>query len=158
MKFGKSLYLSLAAFILIIDRITKLAALQWCAQSAYVVSSYLSFDVVFNRGISWGMLHSASNSMFIFVSLVQVAITALLCWSLYILIKNSFYNYVRGSAIIGLICIIAGSLSNLIDRAVYGGVIDFILLSYNNYSWPVFNVADAAIVCGVGILIFFDEK
>jgi signal peptidase II len=49
--------------------------------------------------------------------------------------------------------IIGGALGNVIDRAIYGAVIDFILLSWKSWSWPVFNLADMAISCGVGLII-----
>ncbi len=137
--------------IFILDRITKLAALAYCSSAAYVVNPYLSFEVVFNRGISWGMLHSAADSVFVVVSLLIAAITAFLCW-------HAYLSWRAGNSIIGHVCIITGSVCNLIDRALYAGVIDFILLSYKTFSWPVFNIADAAIVLGVFVLIFFDEK
>jgi len=147
----KYIYFFLAAFIFVVDRVSKMAALAYCTESARTINSYLSFEVVFNRGISWGMLNSTSDIVFVLVSLMIAVITAFLCW-------HAYYQYMRGNAILGEVCIIAGSVSNLIDRVVYGGVIDFIVLSYNTFSWPVFNVADAAIVCGVGILIFCYEK
>lgn len=144
-------YYALALSIFIIDRITKLIALTWLGESAYVVNQFLSFEVVFNRGISWGMLHSSSDIIFGIVSLIIAVVTVALCW-------YAYHNYLRGNSIIGEICIISGSLCNLIDRVIYNGVIDFIILSYGNLSWPVFNVADVAIVLGVGLLVFQYEK
>jgi signal peptidase II len=144
-------YSFIAIFIFLIDRITKLVALAWCAESVRVINDYLSCEVVLNRGISWGMFHSTADIIFMCVSAIIVAITALLCW-------HGYRNYVQNKPIFGHVIIIAGSVSNLIDRVLYGGVIDFIILSYNNYAWPVFNIADAAIVCGVFVLIFLDEK
>ena len=144
-------YIVLAFSIFVIDRVTKLMALAWCGESIRTINSFLSFEVVFNRGISWGMLHSSSDIVFGVVSLIIAAVTMALCW-------YAYRNYVRGNVIIGETCIIAGSLCNLIDRVVYNGVIDFIILSYGHLSWPVFNVADAAIVIGVGILVFQYEK
>jgi len=75
----------------------------------------------------------------------------MLCWFAY-------YNYKQGNNIAAEVCIIAGSISNLIDRVIYGGVIDFIILSYGSLSWPVFNVADAMIVLGVILLLLKYEK
>jgi len=144
-------YLALAFSIFIIDRVTKLAALAWCGEFVRTINSFLSFEVVFNRGISWGMFHSSTDIVFGLVSLIIAAVTVALCW-------YAYHNYLRGNAVIGETCIIAGSLCNLIDRVIYNGVIDFIILSYGNLSWPVFNVADAAIVIGVGILVFQYEK
>ena len=144
-------YFALALGIFVIDRVTKLAALTWCGEFVRTINSFLSFEVVFNRGISWGMLHSSSDIVFGLVSLIIAAVTVAFCW-------YAYHNYLRGNSITGEICIITGSLCNLIDRVIYNGVIDFIILSYGNLSWPVFNVADAAIVIGVGILVFQYEK
>ena len=144
-------YLFLGTLIFIVDRITKMAALVCCKEGSYKVNQFLSFDLLFNRGISWGMFHSSSDLVFLSVSLVTAIITAALCW-------YAYYNYRQGASIVAEVCIIAGSFSNLVDRVVYNGVIDFIVLSYGDLSWPVFNIADAVIVLGVGILVFQYEK
>lgn len=143
-------YFLLATVIFILDRITKLAALTY-AQTPIIINRHLAFELTFNRGISWGMFHDATEIVFGMVTMVIALITALLCW-------HAYYHYRQGGALWGHICIITGSIANLIDRAMYGGVVDFILLSYKNYSWPVFNIADVAIVCGVALLIFVDEQ
>lgn len=150
---NKSLYLytALTFFIFIIDRVTKLASLAWCMESTCTVNSFLSFEVVFNRGISWGMFHSQSDVLFFVVSAIIAVITATLC-------GYAYNNYMRGNDIAAEVCIIAGSCCNLIDRVVYGGVVDFIILSYGNLSWPVFNIADAVIVFGVGLFLLRYEK
>lgn len=145
------LYTGLAGIIFIVDRITKLVALARCMQSACTVNPFLSFEIVFNRGISWGMFHGESDALFIGVSVLIALITLILC-------GYAYYNYVRGNSIVAEVCIIAGSACNLIDRVMYGGVIDFIILSYGHLSWPVFNVADAVIVLGVGMLLLRYEK
>ena len=144
-------YLGLGVFIFIIDRISKIAALAWCGESTHIINQFLSFELVFNRGVSWGMFHSNNDIIFIVVSLTIAIITAGFC-------AYAYQEYRRGVSIVGEVCIIAGSVCNLVDRVVYGGVIDFIVLSWGNISWPVFNIADAVIVLGVGILVFQYEK
>ena len=54
----------------------------------------------------------------------------------------------------GILIIISGAIGNLIDRILYGHVIDFIFLNYNNYYWPAFNFADMAISLGVIVILF----
>ncbi len=120
-------------------------------QSACTVNSFLSFEVVFNRGISWGMFHSQSDVLFFIVSAIIAIITAVLC-------GYAYHNYMRGNVIAAEVCIIAGSCCNLIDRVMYGGVVDFIILSYGQLTWPVFNIADAVIVFGVGLFLLRYEK
>jgi signal peptidase II len=77
--------------------------------------------------------------------LIAVLISAFLVWQLW----NST------SLLVGLAfgLIIGGAIGNVIDRAIYGAVVDFILLSWKSWSWPVFNVADSAITCGVGLIL-----
>ena len=53
----------------------------------------------------------------------------------------------------GFVFIIAGALSNIIDRIINGFVIDFILLHYKDFYWPAFNFADIYISIGVGIIV-----
>lgn len=126
-------------------------ALIWLADSTRVINQYVSFELAFNRGISWGIFHSAPEIVFFIISLLIAGITALV-------FVHAFYNYKHHKPIVGHVCIITGSIANLMDRMIYPGVIDFIILSYKSYSWPVFNIADIAIVCGIFLLILCDEK
>jgi signal peptidase II len=144
------LYWLIGLVIFCADRATKYLALVWLCDASYQINSFVSFELVINRGISWGMFHSSSSAAFVVVSCVIVAVTMMVSW-------HALYFWRRGLPLFGHVCIIAGSVSNIIDRVYYCGVIDFIVLSYNSVSWPVFNVADAAIVCGVGILLFQND-
>lgn len=53
----------------------------------------------------------------------------------------------------GLSLVVGGAIGNAIDRLVFGKVTDFALLHYHEHAWPVFNVADVALVVGVGLLL-----
>ncbi len=143
-------YTLLFLSIFFIDRATKYGALLYCQQLCYV-NQFLSFDFALNRGISWGLLHSQSDWIFTLVSLVIFLVTLWVMWL-------AWQRLVAGHWIFGEALIIAGSLSNIFDRVVYGGVIDFIVLSYKDWSWPIFNVADASIVLGVGIMFLHYYK
>lgn len=63
----------------------------------------------------------------------------------------------RGHSLLalGLSLLLGGAIGNLIDRLLHGYVVDFILLYYRDWSYPAFNLADAAITCGV-VLVLFD--
>lgn len=139
----------LLASIFALDRITKMIALRTLSTNAYELNRFARFDLAFNRGISWGMFHADGNSMFVWISIMVGLITFGLAW-------YAFFRWLRGYRIIGETLVIAGSLSNLFDRIVYRGVVDFIELSAGSYSWPLFNVADMAIVAGV-VLMFTAE-
>jgi len=130
--------------LLVIDRVTKNLALTRCTQ-ACKINQLLTFDFTLNRGISWGMLHSNDETTFVVVSGIVVLITLGLA-------GYTFVRWMNRESIAGEILVLAGSISNIIDRALYSGVIDFILVSFGKWSFPVFNVADMCIVLGVGIM------
>ena len=67
-------YSFLAAAILILDQLTKWYALE-NIRIPQIVTNFLSFELAFNRGISWGLLHSASNCLFGLVTLIVAGIT-----------------------------------------------------------------------------------
>lgn len=152
MKNYHNLMWQLAACLVlcILDRVSKSWALS-LADSTYRFHDFLSFQLLYNRGISWGMLDSSNTFVFVLLSLVIICLVLLF-------IGNTFLSYQRNQPIFGQLLVITGALSNIIDRFVYGGVIDFIVLSYNGYSWPVFNGADAFIVIGIGIIFIKSYK
>lgn len=67
-----------------------------------------------------------------------------------LLLKNHHAQVATG---IGLSLIMGGALGNLWDRVARGRVVDFLLVYYKRYQWPVFNLADSAIVIGAGLLV-----
>ena len=150
-KRSVTIYGILAMVVILADRITKTWALG--LDSEKVINQFLSFGLTFNRGINWGIFNSTNPSVFIFINiLIALVIVAMMiytvgCW-------------VHKQPIIGNILIIAGAVSNYFDRMVHGGVIDFIVFSWGTWSWPAFNIADAAICLGVGLIIldFFLNK
>jgi signal peptidase II len=138
-------YLLLFSGVMTADRITKNWALEHCIEP-YRINEYLSFELIFNRGVSWGLFNYPSDWIFTAVTLFIMAI----------IIGLSLYTFVRWNntyAVIGEMLVLAGAISNIIDRFLYQGVVDFILLSAQGYYWPYFNVADACIVLGVSIMV-----
>lgn len=126
--------------LVLLDRITKHMALGML--SAYVLTPFLEFQLVFNRGISWGMFHSEHHGFFVGLTLCIVGIIAVLA-------RHTYKRYVAGRSIYAELTVLAGALSNVIDRVVYQGVIDFVHLHIGDWSWPIFNIADTAIVFGI---------
>lgn len=137
-------YVSIFILIFLLDRITKLWALShWISE--YQVFKGLSFLVVFNRGISWGIANTPNSLVYCTVTALIIFVTCCLVW-------YTRQRYRAGYAIYGELCVLAGSVSNIIDRFVYGGVVDYILLYWKQYTFPIFNIADIAIVLGVGLM------
>lgn len=134
-------YGALFLYILGLDRVTKYWALTHLSTEIRV-NDFLSFDFVLNRGVSWSMFHSESNTAFYLLTLVIIGVTLFLG-------SYAYHRWHDNKIIIGEVIVLAGGISNLIDRALYQGVIDFIALAWGPLSWPVFNVADICIVFGV---------
>ena len=130
--------------IIFFDRITKALALT--LDQEYVINFLVSFDLSFNRGITWGILSSwqgAGN----FIVLGTLFIMCLLAF-------YSWHQYVAKRVIYGPIMILAGGCSNLYDRFYWPGVIDFIQVHYQEWHFPAFNVADSSIVIGVLLMLY----
>jgi signal peptidase II len=133
--------LTFFVFILVVDFLSK----QWALKTAtkeIVLNQYVSLEVLTNRGISWGIFHHATQPFFIALS---VAISLLIV----LLVGYTVFRFIKGFSIYPELLVIAGATGNLIDRALYNGVVDFVVFHVNHYALPVFNIADAAIVVGV---------
>lgn len=134
-----------ALAIVIIDRFSKTYALRHCVE-ACKVNQYISLECIYNRGIAWGILYSSHPAQFIIVSAIVASIIGIVGF-------HTYHAFRRGTLIIGEVMILSGAISNFFDRLFHHGVIDFIHLSYNDWSWPHFNFADFCIVIGVGIML-----
>ncbi len=97
-----------------------------------------------NRGAAFGIFQNQR----LFFLVVNTLITCVIIWYL---IKHPLIN--KG-LMWALSLIVGGAIGNIIDRALYGYVIDY----FDFLIWPVFNVADSAIVIGQVLLIFFIFK
>jgi signal peptidase II len=144
-KFYCGIYLSIFILVIMFDRITKIMVLHAFSWATPLVS-FFSRNVVLNRGIAGGLCSSSNHVIFISVSLLVMAIYCFLG-------TYTFYRYKGNKLVLGEILVLSGGFSNIIDRFLYQGVIDFIAISYNGWMWPVFNIADAAIVMGVGVMV-----
>jgi signal peptidase II len=94
------------------------------------------------------------------IPLPQVAIFAIIAIILGLLGYFIFQNFKTESKLIilPLIAVVAAAVSNLVDRLIHGGVIDYFSISTYNYQYPIFNLADAVIVIGIVILFIINFK
>jgi len=138
----KSLYtLLIVAGIIALDQITKYLIKNHLGQADSIeIFSFLHIVSVRNTGAAFGMFRNMGSSFFIMVSISAIIFV------IYLLKKNA-YNYV------GLSLLLGGAIGNLIDRILYGRVVDFIDFSIGSYHWPAFNVADSALTTGIGIIL-----
>jgi signal peptidase II len=108
---------------------------------------FLALRKMYNSGAAFSFLSSASGwQRWFFIVLALVVITALTVW---------LHRLQRGQVrlALALSLVLGGAVGNLIDRVVYGHVIDFIDVYYGSWHWPAFNIADSAITVGAALLL-----
>jgi signal peptidase II len=125
--------------VLSLDQLTKFLATRYISpqQSLAIVKDVFHLTLVFNRGAAFGILRN-QVPFFILTSLLAIV---LICFNL----KDARYGRLYR---ISLALILAGAAGNLIDRIIFGHVIDFLDFRI----WPVFNIADSAISIGTVML------
>ncbi len=134
----------LFGLIVALDQLTKYCMLM--SGTKYILTSFLSLHVQLNRGISWGMFHSENDHFFFFI-------TFLICCFIGGFVHHTFTRYQEGHIIFAEVAVIAGAFSNLFDRFFHAGVVDFIFFSWRQWSFPLFNLADVAIVIGIFFIL-----
>ncbi|HEV7661993.1 MAG TPA: signal peptidase II [Chloroflexota bacterium] len=138
------LFLGLAAVVVIADQATKRVASDRLEgrESVHVVDDVLRFTYVVNRGAAFGLLQD-QTAFFVFVGVLVIGVIV------------ASYRYLPRSGFrlhLALGLQLGGAIGNLIDRIRQGYVVDFVDFGYRSNWWPVFNVADSAIVIGVALL------
>jgi len=141
-------WLALAALIVVADQVTKYAVVQYFAVNHTVaVTSFLNLLLVYNPGAAFSFLSDAAGwQRWFFVSIALIASA----WIVYLLRE---YPNQRLFAL-ALSLVLAGALGNVIDRILFGAVVDFLDFHAYGWHWPAFNVADSAITCGALLLIW----
>ncbi len=137
----------LAASVALIDQTTK----NWFLGSSseehpfVKIAPFLNFKLSWNTGVTFGLLNDFGPWMpYILCGVALVILALLLNWLRRV--RNLY-------AALGLGFVMGGAIGNVIDRARFGAVVDFIDFHYDGYHWYTFNVADSAIVLGVGLLL-----
>ena len=105
----------------------------------------VSLTMVWNQGVTFGLFKADGRWGALLLVAVAVAIVAALA----VWLRRAETAWVA----VALGAIAGGAVGNVLDRLRYGAVVDFIHLHVGDWSWYVFNVADAAIVCGVAALV-----
>ena len=148
----KSYYLLCLALV-IFDQLTKQIVVSLFALGeSMVINSFVSWTYIQNTGAAFSFLSGGGGILKAFLLAVSLFVSAMLMVWIH---KTSA---IRRQRLFGQFILLSGALGNLLDRAQYGYVIDFIDLHYQNYYWPVFNVADSLIFIGVILLLFERRK
>ncbi len=141
-------WLWLSALVIFLDQASKqiVVATMHLYQSI-ALTSFFNLTYVQNTGAAFSFLSDAGGWQRWFFSVLAFVISIVLTVWLYRLKKNETL------LAISLALILGGAVGNLIDRVIYGYVIDFLDVYYQSWHWPAFNVADSAISLGVMLML-----
>jgi len=141
--------LLIALIVVIADQLSKYLLIDFMAARSFrplEIASIFDLVMVWNKGASFGLFASDSAIVrWLFVALSVAVSIGLGIW-----LKRSEGWWMA----VALGLVIGGAVGNAIDRVARGMVADFFSFHVDVYYWPAFNVADMAIVGGVGVLLF----
>ncbi len=141
----------LAFVVFVVDLATK-----WLVSTTLALHYYPVLDGLFtihyvrNEGIAFGLFHSFESSWKpVVLSLMAIIATVIVLYYIWQTPPEERRVFVSLGMLLG------GIMGNFIDRLVHGYVVDFLKVHWqDSFSWPTFNVADAAITTGVILIIF----
>ena len=142
-------WLWISGLIIVLDQITKtIADRNLDLRVPVEVFPGLNMTLCYNKGAAFSFLSNAGGwQRWFFMAISLVVSIALVYW-----LRDVDKN--RKALTWGLTLILGGAVGNLIDRSIFGYVIDFIDVYYEYWHWPAFNIADSAIFVGASLLIF----
>ena len=147
---SRMLYALLAAVMIALDRVTKLAVAEHMQlyDSTAVIGGFFNLVHTRNTGIAFSMLADAQP--FVKEYIIPAFSTAAMGFIVYLFWRA---GQTGRRTLTGLSLILAGAAGNLYDRFAYGYVVDFLDFYVGSYHWPAFNVADSCITIGAGLLL-----
>lgn len=138
-----------AAVIFAVDQAIKFWALfpfELGSKGRVPVLPVFDLVLIWNTGVSYGLFQQESElGRWILVAVHVVASIAIAFW---------ITREQHAASAIGLALILGGAVGNGLDRILWGAVVDYALLHWGDVTWYVFNLADAAIVAGVLLLLY----
>jgi len=149
-----SRWLGVAALVIVLDQLSKLwISSHFVYGEHYYVFSLFNLVLAHNTGAAFSFLSDAGGMQRWLFTAIAVFASVWIVWLL-----RRHQNQMLFAAALSLI--LGGALGNLIDRVMYGYVVDFLDFHWNGYHFPAFNIADSAITCGAFLLILegFMEK
>jgi signal peptidase II len=136
------------AIVGLADQIAKSLILEHLGNAGRIipVTSFLNLVLVWNKGVTFGLLSRIGEQSMPYI-LIGVALLILFLLGRWLWRTHSTLVALALGAIMG------GAVGNIIDRVRHGAVVDFFDFYYRDYHWYAFNIADAAIVTGVALLL-----
>lgn len=143
-------WLGIAALLIVLDQASKIAITQMFVYGeSHAVTSFFNLVLVYNKGAAFSFLASESGWQRYFFTTVGIAAALFI---IYLLKKHAGQRLFSWA----LSLILGGAIGNVIDRILYGHVIDFLDVHIGGWHWPAFNIADSAICIGA-VLFIYDE-
>jgi signal peptidase II len=140
-------WLGIATVIVLIDQITKVTITRlFTYGESLPVTSFFNLVLAHNQGAAFSFLAAQGGWQRYFFAGIAVAAVVFI---IYLLKRHAGQRLFCWA----LAMILGGAVGNLIDRVLYGYVIDFLDFYVGKWHWPAFNVADMAIVGGAGLFI-----
>jgi signal peptidase II len=140
-------WLGLAAILLIADQFTKVLIVGFYQLGdATQVTSFFNVVRVHNSGAAFSFLAAAGGWQRWFFMAIGIVAAAVILW----LLKSHAGQKLFAFA---MACILGGAIGNVIDRVLYGYVVDFLDFHWHGWHFPAFNIADSAITVGAACLI-----
>ncbi len=140
--------LLVSAVVVVIDQITK--ALTRTHLDLYdsvpVITNFFHLTYVTNDGMAFGINFPGGIYVFSVISIILTAIIFVYLW------KEQYSHFLMR---LSLALIFAGAIGNLIDRILFGKVVDFFDFMIGNYHWYIFNVADSSVTIGMAVFLYF---
>jgi signal peptidase II len=149
LRSGASDWLWVSAIVIVLDQISKHAIVRNLTEfDEIVLLPVLSIVRLHNEGAAFSILSDASGWQRWFFTLLGIAVSI----GIFVWLRRL---PARGQHVLaaGLAFVLGGALGNVIDRVMWGHVIDFIRVHYGGWSFPAFNVADSAITVGAALII-----
>lgn len=140
-------WLGLALIILIADQFTKVLIVGYYQLGdSTTITGFFNIVRAHNTGAAFSFLASASGWQRWFFTAIGVAAALFILWMLKSHPGQKLFSF-------ALACILGGAVGNVIDRVLYGYVVDFLDFHWAGWHFPAFNIADSAISIGAACLI-----
>jgi signal peptidase II len=144
---GMLMWLGLAFIILMIDQFTKVLIVGYYRLGdSTTLTSFFNVVRVHNHGAAFSFLAEAGGWQRWFFTVLGFAAAGVIIWMLRSHAGQRLFSF-------AMACILGGAIGNVIDRLMYGYVVDFLDFHWRGIHFPAFNLADSAITLGAGCLI-----
>ena len=144
---GLMLWLGIAVIVVLLDQVSKITMSRLLVYGqSEMITPYFNLVMVYNQGAAFSFLANSGGWQRWFFSGLAFVVSLAIIWMLH---KNKTQRLFCWA----LTLILGGAVGNLIDRLLYGHVIDFLDFHIGTLHWPAFNVADSAITVGAALFV-----